>query len=358
MNVVIVHVAYWEQLLGGAELQLSYLAQYHAKQGDEVHVVYVNRSNTPLPSSSTFKLYPINQKRLPGRLGKNWFVHSSEVMSMLRSINPDILITRTRSSFAGLCATYALKNGKRHQHFVASDSEIRHPLRLSSIYRVFDHVEWMVYSRIFRNGSDLICQNRYQSSYILKHYGIQARVLTQLAPEPDVDFLDKPQDRVELVWIANLKVLKRPELFIELARRLSHRKDIVFTMIGADHGGNYKSLIDTTKNMGNFRYLGKLTNDAVNRVLCSSHVLVNTSEYEGFSNTFVQAWLREAVVISLVSNPDEILTDQGIGYVTGNVANTAKVVEALADDRCLLREKASRSREYAIRNQTFGSIKT
>jgi glycosyltransferase involved in cell wall biosynthesis len=355
-RVVIVHVAHWEQLLGGAELQLSYLAEYYRDRGNEVHVVYVNRNNRVISNEKSLVLHPINEIKTWGVIGKSWFLLAKKVVSMLKSIDPDLLVTRARSSFAGLCASYASNNGKKHKHFVASDAELISPIKVKSFYRLFDHLEWVMYKKVFGCGSELICQNSYQSSYLLTHYSLQAKIMTQVAVEPEQDNFYKPEAYVRVVWVANLKTLKRPELFIKISKMLCHRSDIKFTMIGGDPSGEYNELLATTRDMDNFEYLGQLSNDDVNKVLCSSHVLINTSDYEGFSNTFVQAWLREVVVLSLNSNPDEILTNQNIGYVTGDIETTVNILERFLDNREVMNDKAFRSREYALKNHTLRSV--
>ncbi|WP_430404412.1 glycosyltransferase [Fluviicola sp.] len=83
----------------------------------------------------------------------------------------------------------------------------------------------------------------------------------------------------------------------------------------------------------NFHYLGEIPNSEVNKQLSQSHILVNTSQYEGFSNTFVQAWMRKVVVVSLNSNPDGLLTDKEIGFVSGNPDELEKTIGDLVDNR-------------------------
>jgi hypothetical protein len=52
--------------------------------------------------------------------------------------------------------------------------------------------------------------------------------------------------------------------------------------------------------------------------IAKSRFLVNTSDVEGFFNTFIQAWMRNTVVLSMNVDVDDTLKDQGLGYFAGN----------------------------------------
>ncbi len=62
-------------------------------------------------------------------------------------------------------------------------------------------------------------------------------------------------------------------------------------------------------------FCGAISQQEVNAELANAHVLVNTSLYEGFPNTFIQAWMRRTVVVSLNVNPDGIF-DETAGRVS------------------------------------------
>ena len=47
-KVLILHLAHWDQLMGGAEQQLKYLANYLLNKGYEVHIISLKQNDKPL----------------------------------------------------------------------------------------------------------------------------------------------------------------------------------------------------------------------------------------------------------------------------------------------------------------------
>ena len=104
--------------------------------------------------------------------------------------------------------------------------------------------------------------------------------------------------------------------------------------------------------MPNLIYVGGVPQDEVNRRLEQGHILVNTSRFEGFSNTFVQAWMRKVPVVSLNSDPDNILVREGIGFHSLTFETLCRDVKLLVENNILCNEMGERARKYAYENHT------
>ena len=102
--------------------------------------------------------------------------------------------------------------------------------------------------------------------------------------------------------------------------------------------------------------MGELPNQEVNTLLEEAHLLVNTSKHEGFSNTFIQAWMRKVPVVSLKVDPDHIIQDHGIGYCSNTFDSlVAHTVELLADHN-LREEMGEKAREFAVKNLSLNNM--
>jgi hypothetical protein len=61
--------------------------------------------------------------------------------------------------------------------------------------------------------------------------------------------------------------------------------------------------------------------------------------FEGFSNTFIEAWLRGVPVVSLTEDPDGLIRNRGLGAASGTLDQPAAWWEISARYRKFAEEK-------------------
>ena len=132
-------------------------------------------------------------------------------------------------------------------------------------------------------------------------------------------------------------------------------------MIGAPaSGGGDREwgarLMQSVEATPNLRFLGRLPQSAVNHWLARSHLFVNTSNVEGFPNTFIQAWMREVPMLSLDINPEGVLDGQSTGLCAGSERNMAEFARRLLTTPALLRHMATAARRYANHKHSLANV--
>jgi glycosyltransferase involved in cell wall biosynthesis len=158
-----------------------------------------------------------------------------------------------------------------------------------------------------------------------------------------------------VVWVANIKPWKQPEVFLRLAKVLGNCCNVRFTMIGRRASEAYQKRLELDMSgLTNFRYLGERPVEEVNHILARSHIFVNTSRYEGFPNTFIQAWFREVPVVSLTVDPDDVLKTHGLGFHGVSFEGLVTGVRQLIQDAPLRVSMGKQAREYAVRHHSMG----
>jgi glycosyltransferase involved in cell wall biosynthesis len=160
-----------------------------------------------------------------------------------------------------------------------------------------------------------------------------------------------------VLWVGTIKPRKRPELFLELAASWPERR---FIMIGgaveglcADHG--YAQAIEArARQIRNLEFVGFVPYAKVGNFFDGAAVLVNTSDAEGFPNTFLQAWIRGIPSLSFVA---PMTNDESTGTIAcRSLTEMNELLAELLRARELWHDKSSRVREYFGRFHSLDAV--
>jgi glycosyltransferase involved in cell wall biosynthesis len=333
---------------GGAEHQIAYLLDALLPL-NRYDVHYLARNTGPLSPPTAYPIAPIGYKNATLKLG--YGIDAISLYRALLRVRPDVIYQRVACAYTGVCALYARHHGARFVWHIAHDSDVDGSRRLFGNNPLARSLEAMSVGYAIKGADAIVAQTEHQANLLRRTHGRLAdAVIPNFHPEP-AETIDK-SGTATVVWIANFKRWKQPEMFVRAAAALRHLRNVRFLMVGApatassDRAWNAR-LLRTIEETPNVEYLGPQTQDEVNTLLARSHVLVNTSDQEGFPNTFIQAWMREMPVVSFV-DPDGVLSREGVGI-------HALTEEELADGIRLLVADPNRRSEYAQRARSYAS---
>lgn len=339
---------HWSHAMGGAEYQVKCIVDLLIRSG-EFEVYFLTRDVDPAYKADGYEIIKI--KNILNKKRGGFYLDTFDLLSHFRAIKPEIIYQRSGTSYTGICAYYSKNNRCKFIWHIAHDKDIK--LFKINITRNFiiQFIEKKILEYGIRNANTIIAQTKDQVNLLQKNYQIIASAIIH-------NFHPLPLEPIEknmiltIVWVANLKPIKRPEVFLKLVKDMEKMDDIRFIMIGKIQGRpswkkRFDKIFEISRNM---QYMGYLEQTKVNKILSESHILVNTSEAEGFSNTFIQAWMRKVPVVSLSVNPDNILTNEGIGLCSGNYEQLLADVIMLIKNSALREAMGKKAQVYAFKN--------
>jgi glycosyltransferase involved in cell wall biosynthesis len=325
---------------GGAEVQQSALARLFAAQGYRVSMVsldYGQRHRTTLDGVTVYNAF-----RPAAGVPVLRFLHPriTSMWRALREVDADIYYCRSVSMWVAVVAAFCHRYGKRSIYAAASDKDFLPDLGGQIRYA---RDRWL-----FRRGlagvDRIVAQNERQRASCHTQYGREARVIPSCYLTP-AELREAGGERV--LWVGTVHRYKRPEMFLELARRLPHRR---FVMVGGPSGGvenaYYAGVRREAAALPNLEFTGFLPLAEVERRFDQARVLVLTSVYEGMPNVFLQAWARGIPTVSTVD------VGAAANRVVGGADELAREVEALLESPASWRAASARCREHFERSHS------
>jgi hypothetical protein len=328
--------------IGGAQLQQTLLAKAFVRRGFPVSMVvgdYGQPDGAIWSGVRTYKAYTADEGIPVVR-----FVHPrwTKLVAALQRAAADIYYVSCASAQVGQVAMWAARNGRRMIFRVASEADCDPQRLLISFWR-----DRKLYEYGLRRATEILAQSVKQQELMRRNYGLDSVVASSLvdAPERELSFAERD---ISLLWVSNIQQLKRPAIFVELAQRLHA---CTASMVGGTLMNThdlYQQVSASAAHVGNLTFHGQLPYLATNRVFDRARLFVNTSEIEGFPNTFLQAWVRGVPVVSFF-DPDGVIQREGLGHAVTSLDEMARVAHRLTTDWHAWLEVSARCRAYMAR---------
>lgn len=343
--------------MGGSQYQAKLLTEYMAA-GGRYDVHYLARWVSPEFVPGDYLIRQIADPTGFRRFGA--FLDAFDLLRILKEISPDAIYQRVGCGYTGIAAYYAKEFNKRCVWHVASDRDVAPFDWKISKNMFFRYADKLFAEYGLRNASAIVTQTQHQADLLWKHYGRMAdAIVPNVHPWP-TESVQKPPTPITVIWVANIKPLKRPELFIRLAKDLRELEGVQFVMIGRPLGNQAwcQEIEAEARRLDNMRYLGGQPQDVVNEMLSKAHIFVNTSEYEGLANTCIQAWLRKVPVVSLSVNPDGVLDRHNVGICAKSYEKMTASVARLIKDQGLRLAMGEAAQAFAKENYSEKNLET
>lgn len=332
---------------GGAEFQMFLLAKF-LSQNPRFNISFIvgnyrQKSNITYSNIKLIKAFKLNE-------------HEHMIIKILKAVHllmlfikikPDVIITSTASAIVGISCLYKILFGEKHIHRTA------HLMDVNNEWIKKHKVTGKIYKKGLLNADIILTQNKNHKLLLKKIHDKEAIVLKNAFPISS----HTKQEKQHILWVGRFQKWKNPELFLELA---NSNPDEKFVMICPYNPSDYKKWLDLKQNaekIPNLRFIEKIPFFEIQDYFNKAKLFVNTSDYEGFPNTFLQAAQGKTPIISLNVNPDNFINEYNCGiYCKNNFKLLIEQSKRLLQNPDELKQKGENAYKYLKENHDINKI--
>jgi glycosyltransferase involved in cell wall biosynthesis len=295
---------------GGAEVQLYLLAGELAQDPDCRATVLVTVREQP--GIEPCGPLTVVKRQGRGRLAQGGLLAAvsafREMFGQLRRIDADVYLHAGAGAEVGAYALICRLLRRRFIYVVASSADlakvnggVRGPWR-------------RLFPLGLRLADAVVCRTDEQMRQLKSIYGREGVLIRTGHPVPPSAPAVGARRKSAILWVGRMHPLKQPELFLALAERLPNERFAMVLMRDEVHDTLYRSIRTRAAALPQMAFHEGVAWQDIGRFFEDAKLFVNTSTYEGFPNTFVQAAMQATPILSWAVDPDGVLTRHRIGY--------------------------------------------
>ena len=302
-----------ESVFGGAEVDTYMVATELAKdKAFDVSFIVADygqpqeemRENVRILKSLNFKQNPLTG--------------AYKIWKSLKQADADIYMMKTASPGVPLVQYFCQKN---HRRFVYKNAN---PGECDGTYLQRHSILGRLFVRSLKKAAQVIAQNQQDHENLQTRFNIDSIVIANGHRIPET----VESEKQTILWVGRSAQVKGPRRFLELAKALPQEP---FVMICQRATGDrqYDGLKADAAGIDNLQFIERIPFHEIDGCFEKAKILVNTSDSEGFPNTFIQACKANAAILTFAVNPDGFLDNHGCGICGGG--NDSRMAEQLGE---------------------------
>lgn len=341
-NLPVLAPEYNQHYVAGEEVQQTLIARALAKRGYRVSMVvadYGQMDGTSWDAVCTYKAYRFDAG-LP--ILRFFYPRWTGIWSALRRVDADIYYVSCAGMQLGLAAMFCRWYKRQLIFRIASDTDCDpNNLLISNQPLIRKRDKWL-YEYGLRHSYAILAQSEQQRQAMLANYGRESRIAAMLVehPKQNIPYLERD---IDVLWVGGIRQVKRPDLAIALAQRLP--PGIRIHMVGAGASPLYDEILSKALTVPNLVFHGRVPYHEVGALYDRAKVFVNTSDFEGFPNTYLQSWVRGVPVVAFF-DPDGVIEREGLGRKVSSLDEMAESIDRYLVDSEALEAVGARCQAY------------
>jgi glycosyltransferase involved in cell wall biosynthesis len=275
-----------------------------------------------------------------------WFTHRFPVMiSAIKKSNADFIyepIPTWNSFFLGLIYKFF---GIKQILRIANDNMLDERIKIT--HSKFDQ---LFIQLGFKICDFISVQNEFQYITLKKKYPSKKIIKLFNPIVIQSDFKNKDYMKTGYIaWVANFRFQKNLQLLYKIAFEFSNEKFKVAGKPIIPMDNETQIHFEKLQNLPNVEFVGSVSRNDILSFFEKSKFLLNTSRYEGFSNTFLEAMMTGTPIITTENvNPDGIIDTFGLGYIYKDENDLKQILNSISETDYL--QKSTNCIEYVQKN--------
>ena len=230
-------------------------------------------------------------------------------------INADIYIVPGNSFFSAEVASYCSKREKKYVFLSGSDMDYYSDFKENPKGRDIYSVPHFLKLYCIQRADAHIVQTERQAKMLYDTYNRSCTVIRN--PIDINQKFSRNSNPQSILWVGKSdEQVKRPSLVIELARRMPEFQFVV--IMNTVHVKTHMEVTRLASELPNITLIEQVPFEEIESYFADARIHLNTSVFEGFPNTYLQAAKYGIPTVSMVVDPDGMLTYHSCGLVCGN----------------------------------------
>lgn len=345
------------QFAGGAEVQQNFISRGLASRGYRVSILAGDYGQPDEVEIEGVRFIKLRQGSSSFPVVRYFHPRLTALWAGMARANADIYFQRCAAAATFVTGLFAKTHRRRFIFSAAHDLDLHRP-RTKELF--LGRGGWRDRQLFYRGiglADIVVAQHQGQVDDAKRWHSKDAvYVPSCYLPKQSAVSANK---RVVL-WVSVLRRWKRPELFIQIAKMLPHLK---FRMIGgpSSEAGDpaaheyFDQMKAFASSLPNVEFVGFLPYREADTHFDDAVLFVNTSDYEGFPNTFLQAWARGVPTVSFF---DSGASDESgaIGRVVRDLNEMQQSISDLTSDASKWKVESERCATYFLKQHSLESV--